>query len=175
MGVAAISGSGSSLTPTETHNTDAYIAGGSDLAAGGANVSVNATSSSSATADIEGGAGSAVGINVALPSASITGSTLAYVGQGSTVSAGTLNVQSSASNQNVLAKLNAVSIGIFASGAGANADSSVSGNIEAFIGPQAGGSSNGSITTITLTGALRSRRQRPPARRRTSSRGQGVL
>ena len=36
VNVSAINGSGNSLTPTETHNTLAYIAGGSTLGAGGA-------------------------------------------------------------------------------------------------------------------------------------------
>ena len=154
VNVSAINGSGNSLTPTETHNTLAYIAGGANLAAGGASLSVTATSNSSATADIEGGSGSVVGVSVDLPSASITGSTLAYVGEGATVTAGSLNLQSSAASQNVLAKIHAINVGILASGAGANADSSVSGNIEAFIGPQAGSTPLGLTTTVNLTGAL---------------------
>ena len=153
VSVAAISGSGNSLTPTESHNTLAYIAGGSKLAAGGANLSVNATSNSSATADVEGGAGSAVGVDVDLPTAAITGSTLAYVGEGATVTGGGLNLQSSASSQNALAKVNSINVGI-AAGQGSQADSAVSGDIEAFIGPQAGTTPLGLTTTLNLTGAL---------------------
>jgi hypothetical protein len=153
VSISAINASVNSLKPTESHNTRAYIAGGSKLAAGGANLSVTATANSSATADIEGGSGSGVNINVDLPSASITGSTLAYVGEGATVSAGSLNLQSSASSQNVLAKINAISVGL-AAGSGAKADSSVSGAIEAFIGPQAGSPPLGLTTTVNLTGAL---------------------
>ena len=97
-----------------------------------------------ATATAHGASGSAVGVSVQLPTATVSGITRGYVSEGVTLHSGSLGVNATGTLLQAVAIAQGTGIGILASITGLAANAVVSAIVEAFIGAQA---SLGAVTT----------------------------
>ena len=126
--------------------------GGSIVLTGAA--TVVATSSMVANATANGGSvGVGGSVQIMMPTATVSGTTRAYVGQGTTLTALTLNVTATAPTMTATAYSKAQGIGGFGSGQGVTAKAIVSGVVEAFIGAAANVNSYGVAGNVTVSGA----------------------
>src|SRR5262249_23814698 len=101
-----------------------------------------------------GGGSTTVSANVFVAEASIGRATLAHVDEGATVSAGALNVLADASSMDAQATMTVGSAALGLSVGAAQATTTVTGNVEAYIGNQDGSVSNGLTTRIDTTSAV---------------------
>src|SRR6185503_5172864 len=145
VGIGGVSGQGADADAKVTGTVDAHIGTQSGAAAitttvnaGSGAVAVTASSVMIADALANGAAFGLVGaIAVMTPSATVSGKTRAYVGDGATVNAGSLKVIANSSNMYAEATTDALQIALFGSGSGLVANATVSGIVESFIGAQA--------------------------------------
>jgi len=104
---------GATVAVVDVGGSVAAFIGGSDVGQADdmtvGSVAITATSVSSATTEAEGGAGGGITATVFVPIATIDGSTRAYVGQGSAVTAGSLDLEASSTED---AKANAIVVGV---------------------------------------------------------------
>ncbi|MEQ1826278.1 MAG: hypothetical protein ABL921_10035, partial [Pirellula sp.] len=163
VGIVGVAAAASSGLSTVSRATEAYMgtrAGSvpgapAIIGAVSAEVQVKATSNSDALVDAEGGAlGPGIVISGFLGEANITGSTIAYIGEGVTLNAGELDVLADADET---ADVLTIAVGAGAiSGQGAKATGLIDSNTEAFIGTRAGSTPSANPTTtvnIVLPGA----------------------
>ena len=114
-------------------------------------VDVAASSTMTANATANGGAGGAISVAVMLPSATVSGVTRAYVGEGTNLDAGTLDVTAASAMQSN-ATTKAFGIGLLGSAQGLRSEATVTGTVESFIGAQAA-NTVGVLTDVDVTGA----------------------
>lgn len=146
-------GNGTRPIATENHAVNAYIDTGANLTATGV-VTLAAESSRMATAEATSGSGAlGVDVDVLVASATISGTTQAYVSQGAYVSATGLNILATATSRNASATSFLVDVSIVAAGDGANTASTVKGTVAAFVGAAAGASAT-STTMLDIGGKL---------------------
>ncbi len=158
--VGLISGAGGNATASVSGPVTAYVgtrAGTAPpttptmvtLGSGAATVEATAQETK-AHADASGGAGStSIAVSVLTPTATVEGSTTAYVGEGATVSAASLGVHAMATN---LAKTESTVVGISEfSGAGVSASATDRSATTAYVGTADGETPSGQTTTVTLT------------------------
>jgi len=161
VNIAGISGAGGKADAEISGDVIAFI--GSELGStppvapttvhlGNGTLSVQASAeSTTAHADGRGGAGGVVEVSVLVPFAEITSDTMAYVGEGTIVAAGTLTVDATA---HLTANGTSLVIGIAGlTGDGVNATAKITddSHTAAFVGPAAGNSGSGATTSIALT------------------------
>lgn len=137
--------------------TEAYLgaeAGGAStqISVPGGDVSIVATSTSSATSNVAGGAFGAIDIGAFLDNATIGGATRAFAGPGATVHAASLEIHATA-HENAAATLTAVGGGLI-SGTGANATASITSVTEAFAGTDATPTAGTPGVTLAVTNAI---------------------
>lgn len=141
--VSAAGGAGAKATATVSGLVEAFVGTTRSETPGAAvatraNVSgaavIRANSNLSANATAEGGSGGGFTVSVMLPTAKATGTTRAYVGEGTQIDAGTLSVTATADKLEAIARAFVLSVNIGGGGAGAKADSEVGGLVEAFLG-----------------------------------------
>ncbi len=151
-------GAGGNTTSTNNTVTSAYIGTGStidtqgygtDLATNFGDLDVSAASTGgSIHAETDGGAGALGSIGTFLASATLGGSTIAHLSEGSTINVGNLTV-SAVSGQTVTTRTVAVVIGVIA-GSGTQSTTTIGNNVEAYIGTP----SNTTATTVNASGAV---------------------
>ena len=100
-------------------------------------VTLDAVSEMRATALADGGGASGLSVTVMLPSATVSGTTRAYLGEGAAVQGDSVRVDARGKEYKADAKTISVSVA-GASGQGSDAAASVSGTVEAFLGAAAG-------------------------------------
>jgi len=160
LGVGLAGGAGAAASATVSRNTEAFIgtrAGEvpSDttvVLATGAKVLVSAVADSDARVFAQGGAFGGAAAGGFAGSATVTGSTRAYIGEATTITGAELDVVASATED---AK---VDLGVLAAGgaadAGASSNATVDAVVQAFIGIPVGASpSPGATTTVTTIAA----------------------
>src|SRR6266849_4521046 len=140
--VAAHIGAAAGTTPS---GTLARVDVGSSSSTIGANSSIAATGRAN-------GMGASVGLTISfmLPTATVSGVTRAYVGEGADVKAGTVSLNATAPTMFADSQTSAVSIGGLASIAGLKSDAKVTGISEAYIGAQAANSENNVTTSVDV-------------------------
>ena len=114
-------------------------------------VDVAASSTMTANATANGGAGGAISVAVMLPSATVSGVTRAYVGEGTNLDAGTLDVTAAGVLQ-ANATTKAIGIGLLGSAQGLRSEAIVTGVVESFVGAQAT-NTVGVLTDVDVSGA----------------------
>ncbi|MBM4068701.1 MAG: hypothetical protein FJ271_07120 [Planctomycetes bacterium] len=115
-------------------------------------VTIQAESNASATANSDGGDGGAVEVEVLNSTTDITGDTRAYAGDGVSITADNLTIRASAASRDASGGAYVVGVGI-AGGDGSHTTTTVSGTVEAFVGAQAGSTGN-SAPVLTIDGAV---------------------
>ena len=158
VGIGGVSGQGADANANVSGTVDAHIgtqAGAPAIATtvntGSGAVSVLATSVMRAYALADGAAfGLAGAVAIMHPTATVNGTTRAYVGDGGTVNAGKLTIIANASDMYAEATTDADQIGLFGAGSGLVATATVSGLVEAFIGAQAASISSISPGTVNV-------------------------
>ena len=143
-GIGALSGNGASIEVQVVHDVSTYIVGGATVT--GSSGALNLQANSTENAIASGGSTSAgplasLGLSI---SANVDGSTVADVGQGATVSAGSLSLQARATTRNASVTANVKGFGI-AGVAGALVSAEIGGLVAAFTG---------SSTTLNLPSGL---------------------
>ncbi len=148
-GTVGVGGAGAVSSLNDT--TEAYIGDGSSVTAGGA-VDVKALATESVLTDVVTGAvGGSVGVSVALASSAIDDTTEAYLGYGTSVTAGSVDVRSTDdSTINDLAGSLAGG-GSFGAGAGADVNVLIK-NTDAWIGQDAAGTASGAAAHVNASG-----------------------
>ena len=154
VGISDVGGAGANVTSTVNHTTKAYIAAGSQVTVTGGSLNVQATSGATSTANAHGGTGGIVNVAVLVNSATINDTTEAYVGEGSTVSASSLNVTANTTTQTATATTVVIGISVLGAGAGSNTTSTVEGKVEAYVAAEPGTTASGSTTTLNITGPV---------------------
>ncbi|HET9217460.1 MAG TPA: LEPR-XLL domain-containing protein, partial [Terriglobia bacterium] len=99
---------------------------------------IDALSSQTAFADASGGGGGAIQLAVMLPEATAGGAVRAYVGSGTDLSAASLTITANAPTMKADASGFALGISVLGGANGLQSKATVSGEVEAFIGSQAG-------------------------------------
>ena len=127
--------------------SSAFVGAGANVSVTGGNLSVGANATRTATADLNAGGGGVVNVQVMNSSATTAGHNWAYLGEGSTTSATGVSVAAS-DNNSASNTQNVIGIGIL-SGSGLTVSSTVTPDVQAFVGPQAGGASSGALTKVT--------------------------
>ena len=164
--VGLLAGSGSGSTAVINGSLEAFIGTNATLTVSGA-TTISAQGTATATADAQGGAGALIAISVFFATACVSGysvdgaqratcsapaagtvGTRAYVGAGTTISTGSLQVEAAATDT-ATATLFALAIGL-AAGTGGDANASVDSDVQSWLGTLTGASG----TTITATGAV---------------------
>src|SRR5581483_3545764 len=115
------------------HDVLAYIAGQSQVSLPGGAIQIEARSIATPTADAEGDETAAASSSGLQTEADMTGLTLAYVGEGATVTAGTLTVTATQEHADATATSNVTGFSLV-SADGCRTTSSVSGHVDAFVG-----------------------------------------
>ncbi|HEY7759786.1 MAG TPA: hypothetical protein VIA64_10275 [Burkholderiales bacterium] len=160
VGIGLAGGAGGGATAQISRATEAYLGDRLDAPAGAApnNVSavngavlVEATTSSTATADAAGGAAGGVTIAGFTADATITSATRAYVGVDTAVAAGELDVVARAT-ETARAEVLPVGIGSV-TGTGGSAVAKVDSTVEAFVGARAGMAMPGGPTAVLTIAA----------------------
>ena len=145
----------------EAHIGPAIGAGGSDrpdihVGTGAVTVSADATMNATATADSVNIGG--LSITLMFPEARVDGATRAFVRDGTAIEAGSLHVKAGHSGDKVTYRAEAKTRNIsasFAGGTGAEAEATVNGVVEAFVGAPAGTSpASAGTATIDLSGTM---------------------
>ena len=133
----------------------AYIEGEATVTVtGGGALNVTANSNETTTATCNGGSGGGVNISAMFADSQIRGNTQAYVGDGATVTAGSLDVDADAAARNATTNAYILSISILAGGAGENVSALVGGTTQAFVGPEQGVTPSGNATTLNVSGNI---------------------
>ena len=140
-----------------TRTTEAYVGAETGGASTVVNVphggvSIVAGSTSSATANVSGGAFGAINIAAFLDSATIGGATRAFVGPAATVNAQFLTIHASA-NENATADVLAIGVGVIG-GTGASATATINSVTEAFAGADTTRTAALPEVTLDVTGAI---------------------
>ena len=154
-------GAGGNSSSEDDTTTSAYVGAGSSIATlqavkngasryGALNIATNAGGMVSAETD--GGAGGLVAIGAFLASATVGGGTASYFGNGVSLAVGNLAVKATGSRQASSTTI-AAGIGI-AGGQGTNATTTMSDNVEAYLGTQASAAPATSESTYALNGSL---------------------
>jgi hypothetical protein len=149
VGVGEFTGAGAGSTSLVDRTTQAYIAPGAVINANGGSVAVGATSSATPNADVVGVSVGGVAITADNISDTIMSPTYAYVGEGASVTAGSVDVEANATNDAEATPTN-VAVGL-AAGSGTKTTVTVAPDVQAFFGPQAGAkTTTGNTTTINV-------------------------
>jgi hypothetical protein len=144
---------GANISSNVGRNAAAYVAGGATVNVPGGVLDVSATSKETTTATCNGGSGGGVSVYAVVLSSQVTGNTQAYVGEGATVTAGSLTVEASADDRNANTKSFILGISVLG-GAGSNATASIGGLTEAYVGPEQSATPTGKTTTLTVSGDI---------------------
>jgi hypothetical protein len=150
--IGAATSDGATAIATDAHNVSAYIAGETALTVNGI-VTVEADSTANAIASSTGTSGGAISAGALVTQATESGNTLAYVGAGATINAGSLALTANANGSNATATAGITGLDVLG-GSGATTTADVAGTDAAYVGDARGGSSSGNATTINLAGAL---------------------
>ena len=132
VGVASIAGNFAVVDAENSHNVSAYIAGGAKLQVSGA-LTVQSKSQESANAKLDGGNGGLIAVAVLDNSATVSGTTQAYIAAGANVTAGSLTVNTDVQAANAGTDSRWVQIALGA-GAGSDSTATVSGSALAYLG-----------------------------------------
>src|SRR5262249_2272315 len=126
-----------------TRDVQSFIAPQDSVNAHNGSATVRATSNAVASAVATGGAGALVA-SPAAPTinAHVGGPTLAYLGAGSTVNAGALEVTGAAGRSEADATSSIVNVSVFVAGGGSSTTATVDSSVNGFIG-------DGSLVTVT--------------------------
>ena len=117
-------------------------------------VSLEAISNSTADATSEGGTGGGIEVMAMLPTATINGSTKAFVAEGATITAQSLSHTGRDAARNATATASIIDASISAGGSGANAKTEVTGDVEAYVGRQEEASASSDSTNLDLDGHM---------------------
>jgi Ca2+-binding RTX toxin-like protein len=150
VSLGAITGAGANATAIINRLSQTFFDNESNVTTSDGPVYLEAISTSSATGDARGGSGGAVSITVMFSHATASGSSLAYIDPGATVTAESLLMHAEAIN-NANAELFVIGVGI-GGGAGGEAEAVANGNSEASIrGPQTSILVEGGAITMQAT------------------------
>ncbi len=145
VGVAAVAANVAQVEAENSRGVTAYVATGADVKAPTTTLTLQANSTESATANLNGGNGGLINVAVLLDSSTVSGTTQAYVPAGATVNLGGLNVKADVVGANANNNSTLVSIGL-AAGAGTQSNATVSGSSIAYV--------NGNGSTLQVSGPL---------------------
>ena len=160
VGVGGITGQGVFANATVSGVVEAFVGAPAGVAAGGqpstilaitGATTIRAMSDMDAVADADGFGAGAVAATIMIPSATVSGETRAYAGDGADITGTTLVVSASA-DLDADATTIAISVG-GAAGQGADATAVVSGIVDAHVGPAASTTPGGVAWSIVLTGS----------------------
>ena len=158
LAIGLIGGAGAGASATVSRVTQAFIGaetGGPStvINVSGGQVSIDAASTSSATTKIAGGAfGALLDITAFINSATIGGSTRAFVGPAATVHASALDIHANAT-ETAAADLTAIGVGLIG-GTGANASANITSVTEAFAGTKTAPTAATPGVTLDVTNAM---------------------
>ena len=133
-----------------TRTTQAYIGAGT-VNVGSTAITMDATSTSTATVDGANYAIGVVSLSGADGEARVSSTTQAYVGDDANVTAGTLDVNATAANT-VRADSYNLQVG-FIAGTGLDANATDDSNVHAWVGPPNGSGAGATSAVVTVTGA----------------------
>jgi hypothetical protein len=157
LAIGIAGGAGAGASATVTRDTEAYAGaetGGAstliNVPQGG--VSIIATSTSSASSNVSGGAFGGINIAAFLDTATIGGATRAFVGPAATVSALSLTIHANA-DENAAADVLAIGAGLIG-GTGASATASITSVTEAFAGADTTRTPSLPEVALDVTGAV---------------------
>ena len=146
-------GSGSSVDAEVTSGAtvEAFIGAGSSVSLTSGTVNVSATSDLQAHAATSGGGGGVGSVTIGLPTAKVSASTLAFVGEGASVSASSLTIGATGT---LFAEATSSSLNIGGiTVQGLKNEALVTGTVEAFIGARSTQASS-STATVTVGGLV---------------------
>jgi hypothetical protein len=157
LAIGIVGGAGAGASASVTHVTEAYAGAETGGASTVINVpqgdvSIVATSTSSATSNVAGGAFGGITIGAFLSTASIGGQTLAFVGPAATVDSASLEIHAFAT-ENAVSDVLAIGVGLIG-GTGANATANITSLTEAFAGSDTAQSPAPSGVVLDVTGAI---------------------
>ena len=148
LGVGGLTGAGAESKTVISRAVSAYVADGAKVSMGTGAVTISATSTDTADGTTTGVSGGAISITALVVDMELRGSTVAWVGDGVTLTAGQLTVSAGATDS-VTADTTATGIGI-ASAAGVALTAGDTSRVDAHIG--APGSPAGTPTEVTISG-----------------------
>ncbi len=117
VGVAAVAASVAQVEAENSRNISSYVAADANVQAPTTALSFESISTENATSNLNGGNGGVISVVVLIQSATVSGSTEAYVDAGAMVTAGSLSVDAEVQAANATDNNFAISLGI-AAGAG---------------------------------------------------------
>src|SRR5262249_46206858 len=142
ISIFGVGGAGGGTDAEITRDVQSFIAPQDSVNAHNGSAKVKAISNAVASAYAVGGAGALVASLAALTiNAHVGGSTLAYVGAGSTVNAGALEVTAAAARRGADATSSIVNVSVFVAGGGSSTTATVDASVNSFIG-------DGSLVTV---------------------------
>ncbi|HEV8062517.1 MAG TPA: hypothetical protein VGP68_21740, partial [Gemmataceae bacterium] len=145
VGVAAVALNVAQVEAENSRGVSAYVANGANVQAPTTNLTLQSNSTENATANLNGGNGGVINVAVLIDSATVSGTTQAYVPAGATINAGALSVNADVLGANANNNSTLVSIGL-AAGAGTQSNATVSGSSIAYV--------NGNGSTLQINGPL---------------------
>ena len=145
VGVAILAANVAQVEAENSRGVSAYIATGANVQAPSTSLTLQSNSTENATANLNGGNGGVINVAVLIDSATVSGTTQAYVPAGATLNVGALNVNTDVLGANANNGSTLVAIGL-ASGAGTQSNATVSGSSIAYV--------NGNGSTLQIGGPL---------------------
>ena len=145
VGVAIAALNVAQVEAENSRGVSAYIANGANLQAPSTNLTLQSNSTENATANLNGGNGGVINVAVLIDSATVSGTTQAYVPAGAMLNVGALSVNADVLGANANNDSTLVAIGL-ASGAGTQSNATVSGSSIAYV--------NGIGSTLKIGGPL---------------------